>query len=367
MRVLEVIADGHRGGAQRHVRDLLAALGREHVTLACGSPGWLTEQAEAADVAVCVIDGLSRQAAPVHWQEAIRALRDTAKGQRIELVHAHGAKALLLCKAAFATKGLALVYTSHGTATADPSRTAAERLALAGAERWRAKCVRAAIGVSKAECLLAAQSGIPKSSIHHIPNGVPIAAAPPRRQGAVRRLAFAGRLVEGKGVRVLADLLDALPSGTVLHVAGEGPLEGWLRWQATGEKAQRLEFHGWVEPLSPWLGQMDAFLLPSAKEGLPYALLEAAERALPIVAFDVGGVPDLLTEGVSGRVVPKGQGAAFVAAVRDLLAGPNRSWGWGEKAREEVGRRFSVERMQADTLGVYEQVLADGGALRRRD
>ncbi len=135
----------------------------------------------------------------------------------------------------------------------------------------------------------------------------------------------------------------------------------WLEREATAAGvAGRLRLKGWVEPLVPWLGQMDAFLLPSAKEGLPYALLEAAERALPIVAFDVGGVSDLLAEGVSGRVVPAGQDSAFILAVESLWLQRGRPWAWGRQAREEVRQRFGVEQMREATLALYRQVLEEG-------
>ncbi len=289
------------------------------------------------------------------------SLRDLLGEAEVQVVHAHGAKALLVAKVALNKSGLPLIATSHGLAAFDPTRPLTQRVLLQAAERWRRQGIAAFIGVSRQECQLAARLGIPTERTHLIPNGVPIGPDPEPRQGFVHHLAFAGRLVPEKGVRLLPQIAQSLPPGAILHVAGEGPMGGWLVRQAKGSGiAGRLQVEGWVEPLSSWLAKMDALVLPSAKEGLPYALLEAAERALPIVAFDVGGVRDLLAEGLSGRVVPAGQRGAFIAAVRDLCQQRTRQWAWGRRAREAVSGRFTVEEMQRATVALYRQILDKG-------
>lgn len=356
-----MVADGDRGGVQRHLWDLVSALPSRETVLVAGSAGWLTDQAATAAVGVHLLPGLSRRAPLRCLRGAALALGRLIAETGPTLVHAHGAKALVIAKAALASADPALVATSHGFAAFDPSRPWAQRSLLLAAERWRKGRLDAFIGVSTKECALARRIGVPAAQIHYIANGVEIGSDPPWRAGEIRRLAFAGRLVAEKGVRLLPQIARALPPGAVLEVAGDGPLRPWLEREAiAANMAGRLRLKGWVEPLVPWLGQMDAFLLPSAKEGLPYALLEAAERALPIVAFDVGGVSDLLAEGVSGRVVPAGQDSAFILAVVSLWLQKGRPWAWGRQAREEVRQRFGVEQMREATLALYRQVLERG-------
>lgn len=361
MRILQLIADGDRGGAQRHVWDLISAMVPSEAVLVTGRCGWLTEQATSAGVVVHVLPGLSRTAPSIDLRAAVVSLRDLLGKAEVEAMHAHGAKALLTAKAAVSESDLPIIATSHGLAAFDPTRPLAQRVLLQTAERWRRHRIAAFIGVSRQECRLAARLGMPPERIHLIPNGVPIRPSPEHHEGFVRHLAFAGRLVAEKGVRLLPQLAVALPPGATLHVAGDGPLAGWLERQAKGSAiAGRLQLEGWVESLPGWLAKMDALVLPSAKEGLPYALLEAAERALPIVAFDVGGVGDLLAEGVSGRVVPAGQNGAFISAVRDLCQQRTRQWAWGRRARAAVSERFTVEEMQRATLALYRQILDKG-------
>ncbi|MHB1506054.1 MAG: glycosyltransferase family 4 protein [Sulfobacillus sp.] len=360
MRILELIADGDQGGAQRHVWELVQALGGARTLLVSGSGGWLSDQAGAADAKVEVIPGLSRHAPLTTLGQGRAALGAIIRSERIDIVHAHGAKALFLAKWAVPRDGPGLVATSHGLAAFDPTRPTLERAVLAGLERWRKGRVEAWIGVSSRECDLARGLGIAAGRIHRIPNGVALGPEPPSRQGSIHHLAFVGRLVAEKGVRVLPEIVTSLPPDAILHVAGDGPLREWLERQAKAPAVRgRLVLEGWVDPVGPWLGQMDGFLLPSRKEGLPYALLEAAAQALPIVAFSVGGVGDVLVEGVSGRVVPAGQDGAFLLAVQELCRERLRPWDLGRRAREAVRQRFTVEQMRQDTLALYRGLLRE--------
>ncbi len=361
MRVLELIADGDQGGAQRHVWDLVQALAGEGTSLITGTSGWLTSQAAEAGAQVAIIPGLSRHASLTTLGQGRAALSAIISSERPDLIHTHGAKALWLAKQTLSSDGPVLVATSHGLAAFDPTRPVFERVALAAVERWRKSRVRAWIGVSRRECELASQLGIVPERIHCIPNGVALGPEPPSRQGLIRHLAFVGRLVAEKGVRLLPDIAASLPPDATLHVAGDGPLRGFLERQAkTPAVRGKLVLEGWVDPVGTWLGQMDGFLLPSRKEGLPYALLEAAAQALPIVAFAVGGVGDLLAEGLSGRVVPAGQDQSFIMAVQELCRDKTRPWMWGERAREAVRQRFTVEQMRRDTLSLYQESVAEG-------
>ena len=360
MRVLELIADGDRGGAQRHVWELVVALAKDSPVLATGTAGWLSERCLAKDMPVALIPGLSRRAPLAQLVEARQELATLIQREGIDLVHAHGAKALFLAKLALTASRPPLVATSHGLAAADPTRPAVMRVALAAVERWRRGRIQAWIGVSTRECKLAGRLGIPSGRIHRIPNGVTPGPDPAPRQGAVRRVAFVGRLVAEKGVHLLPEIARALPPGATLHVAGEGPLRVWLERQARKPLVQgRLVLSGWVDPVRPWLAEMDGFVLPSRKEGLPYALLEAAAEALPIVAFAVGGVGDVLVEGVSGRVVPAAQDGAFLLAVQELCRERLRPWDLGRRAREAVRQRFTVEQMRQDTLALYRGLLRE--------
>ena len=164
--------------------------------------------------------------------------------------------------------------------------------------------------------------GIERSRVRVVPNGADLpdeeAEALVSKRWRERYLStplkplwvVAGRLEEQKGHDVLFEALGLLLKQGLdftLIVAGEGSRRSWLEQQALSLRlAPRVQFVGQVEDVGGLLAAADAVLLPSRWEGLPLILLEAMARARPIVATSVGGVPDVITDGVNGTLVPTG-------------------------------------------------------------
>ena len=138
-------------------------------------------------------------------------------------------------------------------------------------------------------------------------------------------LVYMGRLAKEKG---LLDLLAAhrlLRSAGVearLTIVGDGPLLGDLKERA----GTAVTFTGYVadwETQTRILDQADLFVFPSYSEGVPKVLLRAAARALPVVASNVGGIPDVVHDGRTGVLVEPGQPAALADAIRHLADDPD--------------------------------------------
>jgi glycosyltransferase involved in cell wall biosynthesis len=89
--------------------------------------------------------------------------------------------------------------------------------------------------------------------------------------------------------------------------------------------------------------------------------LEAGALGVPVVATAVGGIPEVVEDGVTGILVPPGQPAAVADAVTRLLSDPAAARAMGEAARERVEREFTLERMVAGHLAVYESLLGSQG------
>jgi glycosyltransferase involved in cell wall biosynthesis len=103
----------------------------------------------------------------------------------------------------------------------------------------------------------------------------------------------------------------------------------------------------------------DVFALPSAREALPMALLEAMACALPVVASRLPGATDrIVDDGVNGRLVEPGDAGALASAIGALLADPGEASRLGAAARRTIEERFSLERAAAGWLDAYRQVLA---------
>jgi glycosyltransferase involved in cell wall biosynthesis len=120
-----------------------------------------------------------------------------------------------------------------------------------------------------------------------------------------------------------------------------------------------VNLHGSEPEARTIYGAFDIAALASEAEGLPNVVLEAAAAGLPIVATAAGGTVEMITDGVTGLLVPVGDQDALVAALERLLADPAERRRLGEAARADVAARFGVERMVAEFAALYRE-LAEG-------
>ena len=185
-----------------------------------------------------------------------------------------------------------------------------------------------------------------------------------RRLGLERpTLVFVGRLTAQKSLETALRAL-ATVDGPDLVLAGEGPERGALeRLSAELGLDGRVRFLGPLprERVLELLRAADAAILPSAWENFPHAVVEALAVETPVLATTVGGVAEVVRDGVNGLLVPPGDFAAFAGAVRRFLAD-------GElRARLRAGAAPSVQPYAADRLlARLEAVLEDAAGRRRR-
>jgi glycosyltransferase involved in cell wall biosynthesis len=100
----------------------------------------------------------------------------------------------------------------------------------------------------------------------------------------------------------------------------------------------------------------DLFVHPSREEGFSNAILEAMAAGLPVVACDVGGNPEAVTDGETGRMVPSRDAAAFASAIAEFLADPEKRKAMGEAGRRRAIERFSLDRMVGEMESLYESL-----------
>lgn len=108
------------------------------------------------------------------------------------------------------------------------------------------------------------------------------------------------------------------------------------------------------------MGRLDIVILSSRTEGLPLALLEAMALGKPVVATNVGGVPEVVEDGVSGLLVPAGDPTALASAVARLLRDPDLAARLGAAGKAEIDRHWHIRTTAAQLLDVYREVLAAG-------
>ncbi|MBL9077547.1 MAG: glycosyltransferase [Planctomycetes bacterium] len=175
-------------------------------------------------------------------------------------------------------------------------------------------------------------------------------------------ISLAGVLRPRKGQHVLIDAFAQLATEfprAVLFLAGGGSEHEPLRAQAARlGLAARVFLPGPVKPVHDVYAASDVFTMPSFHEGLCNACLEAGFAALPQVVSDAGGNAEIVVDGVTGAVVPRGDVAALAAALRRYLQDPELGARHGAAGRERCLERFTVDRLGPEVEAVVRRLLA---------
>ena len=360
------------GGLFRHVMDLarLQAAAGHRVGIVCDAAtgGERAEQAFAAlapDLALGVTRLPMRRNPHPSDLKALTALRNVAERTRADVLHGHGAKGGLYARLAPVESEIASpirAYTPHGGSYNYRPGSALHRLYMA-VERMLAARTDAFLFESEfvAERHATFAGGRPRlARIVH--NGLSKAEFVPVKPAAERfDLVYIGELREAKGIPFLLQALADLRAGgrpLTLLMVGSGPDGALLQAQAAGlGLAEAVTFEP-AQAIRPVLERGRVMVVPSLAESLPYVVLEAAGARQPLVATNVGGIPEIFGAS-AGDLVPPRDAAALAAAIARVIDEPAavREARFAALAAS-VEARFSLERMGADVLSGYAAAFA---------
>jgi glycosyltransferase involved in cell wall biosynthesis len=159
----------------------------------------------------------------------------------------------------------------------------------------------------------------------------------------------ATRLLKQKGIKARFALAGRTDPGNPANI----PQEQIDAWKDSG----LLEWWGWRDDMPSTLAQADVFCLPSYREGVPNALLEAAASGLPIVTTDVPGCRDVVTHGVNGLLVPVRNALILAEALETLLSDAQLRHQMGSAGREIAVNKFGLSSVNEETLMIYNRFL----------
>ena len=382
--VLRVIARLNVGGPALHVAYLTAGLTPRgyDTTLVAGtiargeeSMAYIAEQAGARVVA---LPGLSREISPFRDAVAVFRLAKLIRQVRPTILHTHTAKAGTVGRVAALVAGSArppiVVHTFHGHVLRGyfgPAKSTLFRVL----ERLLAKVTTVLVAVSPEVRDDLVQLGVaPAEKFAVVRLGIEleqrVASDLPRDE--VRRrlgipperfvIGWIGRMT---GVKQTQDLLAALAelrAGRVdagLLVVGDGPDRAGFEQRARElDLVRHCLFLGYQEDVAPWYAAMDAVALPSGNEGTPVTVIEALAAGKPVVAYEVGGVPDVVREGVDGFLVEPGSTSGMAERLAQLAADRELGRRLGEAGRERVLERYGVGRLLDDVDQLYRETIA---------
>jgi len=381
--VLRVIARLNVGGPALHVAYLSAGLTERgyDTTLVAGTIGRGEESmayvAESAGARVITLPGLSREISPLHDAVAVVRLARLIRRLRPEILHTHTAKAGTVGRVAALLAGDArppiVVHTFHGHVLRgyfSPAKTSFFRVL----ERMLARITTVLVAVSpEVRDDLVALGVAPPEKFTVIRLGIELEqrvhceeqpAEVRRRLGIPPERFVVGWLGRMTGVKQTSDLLTVLAAlrergiDAGLLLVGDGPDRDIFerRAQSMGLVRHCL-FLGYQEEVAPWYAAMDAVALPSGNEGTPVTVIEALAAERPVAAYGVGGVPDVVRDGVDGFVVEAGDTAALADRLADLAADPELRARMGAAGRERVLERYGVGRLLDDVDRLYRETM----------
>ena len=262
-----------------------------------------------------------------------------------------------------------VVYQVHGGAL--PQQFFAKSRLLSSFLRFTLRMPDLVVVLAQVE-LEAYRRFVPTQHVVAMPNGIdcrPYEPIPTVRSAADQplRLLYIGRLAREKG---LYETLQALRIAHELGIEARLVIAGAGNEQARLRRyAQALGLAGRVCFTAPVFGidklkllaGCDVFVLPSYSEGLPYALLESMAAGVPVIATPVGAIPDVVTHGTHGMLVPARDAKSLAGAIASLCADRERLSWMSRACRRRIRAAFSIERLAAELALVYAELCQRRG------
>ena len=354
-----------------HVRDLARALldlGHDIHVLTGGS-GVFTEALDSYRVPFRSIAALVRPLRPWNDARAVLEIVRTLREIDPDLVSAHSSKAGIVARIAGSLLAIPTLFTAHGWSFTEGVPTL-RRYSYLAAERIAGPLAARIITVSDYDRSLALRHRLAAPgrivTIHNgMPDVDPLLHSEPGRTPPL--ISVIARMAPPKDFRTLLEALAGLVDlDWRLEWIGGGPDQPVAeRLCAEIGLADRVRFLGDRNDVAHRLAAAQLFVLPTRWEGFPRSILEAMRAGLPVVATDVGGVRESISHGTTGLRVPRSKPDDLRDALRTLIEDPTKRVRMGRAGRRTYESRFTLERMVAETLALYDEVLLERNGLTR--
>ncbi len=364
------------GGAQRYVYDLATHIPKDRfiVAVAAGGNGPLFTKLQEQGIRTHEISALGRD---VHFTNEIRAFFDLykiIKKENPDVVHLNSSKLGLTGAVAAKLAGfhlhkkIKIIFTVHGWVF-NEDRPQIQKKILYILTRI-GTIFQDHIIVINTRDYDTAKKFIPEKKLAFIFNGIEPPTFYPREharkelsqkinRGLQEKNIVIGTIAEltkNKGVIHLVDAVQRLKDLPQLHtvVIGDGEeREVLLRKITQHGLGEKISIAGFIPDAARYLHGFDIFVLPSLKEGLPYAILEAMEAGLPVIASDIGGIPDLIEHKKNGFLVPAKNAGHLASTLRRVVGDTTLQRKIGNNAKEIRQTKFSLNAMIKKTMKLY--------------
>lgn len=349
--ILHLLSSGGFYGAERMLLDHCQATPGQHRVLFIDAPPELLARFRAA--------GVECQACP-----SLGVLLRLLRGERDKrpLINTHNFKGLVFGWVGATLCRLPLVITQHGFTPRSRKQRFYTWLSL---QLCRTRTVDRVVCVADSIARLHRQAGVAQDKLQVIPNGLPQSTTPVERsQGhGYWLVGYVGRLSSEKGPDLFLDALIPLcqrqPKVRAVML-GEGPERATLqaRIDAAG-LTERISLPGFQNDMRRWMTRLDALVISSRTEGTPMILLEAMQDGVPVVAFGVGGIPDVIEHGRSGLLATPLAVAELADHLQALLDDPAQVAELVAQARRTQRERHHLPTLAQHWAQVYRRAAQE--------
>ena len=356
VRVLQVLGRS-AGGIARHVAHITGELDGAGFAVDVAGPPGLPGEMPKELIDLVIPDGV--------WGHgsARRTLHEIVTRGGYDVVHSHGLRAGIDAGRAV-PEGVRSIVTVHNLVQPEVAGALKARV-YRYAEPMAVRSNDVALGVSR-EIVERLRAAAPDAAgrVHllHLGIGDPPHVRKPAAEVKAdlgltedrRMLVSVARLAPQKALPVMFEAIARLQMPARLAILGQGPLEAELRARVSQMGLEdSISFLGYRDDAADIVAAADAFCLSSAWEGVPLAAQEAILLGTPVVSTDVGGMAELVEDGISGRLVPKGDARALASAIDAVLADLETAAGMAARARAALLENFSTERMLERLAALY--------------
>ncbi len=372
-KIIFLITKSNFGGAQKYVLELAVAAKKRglNVIVACGGTGNkhaelgpLAHMLQAEDIRVVPIKHFMRNMSLgddiVAFFDVCRLIRE----ERPHILHVTSSKAGGI--GALAGRILRvpkIVFTSHGLTVDEVWRPRWQRILIFIGTYYTIAAAHISIMISKETYERACKIVGRKSKVTYIKNGIAPVDFKPKEQARAELnlhipadhtlIGGIGELHPNKNWISAIAAIAHLPHTVHLAIIGSGEEYDALKRHTVGLGiSDRIHLLGFIANAATYVKAFDIFILPSKKEGLPYALLEAGLAGLPVIATDLPGNRDIIESGVHGFLIEP-EYRMLATSLEMLMRDPGMRRTLGAALQEKVMTEFSIERMVQETFTLY--------------
>jgi glycosyltransferase involved in cell wall biosynthesis len=295
---------------------------------------------------------------------AVSKMADLIKEKNIHIVHSHGYKSDIIGVLAAKKAGIPCVVTPHGFENVKDIKLRSFIWLGCQAMKYATKVVPLSQQLMR-DCK---RMGVKEQKTLYIQNGVDLSeveatATPLRQNPDEKRIGFVGQMISRKNIFDILNIFDKLHNkhpNTRLILLGDGDARAELeKYSQPLASSSHIEFLGFRDDRLSLLKSFDLFVMTSTLEGIPRCLMEATAASIPVAAYNIAGIDQLIEHKKTGLLAPLGEKEELQGYWETLLFNQDYATELAANAKEFVYQHYSANRMAAEYTELFEKLVTE--------